>query len=250
MADRPVVFLDLDDTLFSSLRKLGPDGESFEPVAYDRGGAALSYMAPRQRAWFDWLRETTTIVPTTGRNLDAFRRVHLPFDGQAILSHGGLIISPDGIPDSSWHKRMSDACLLYRATLNELCNKCLDLARDMRCDVRGRVIADAGIDLYCSIKHNMEDVQALALLAAEVRRIAPEDWTVHLNDNNMAIMPPAVSKADAVQHVLEHLPYQPPFVVGIGDSVSDLPFLAKADLAVLPRESQAIRKVIESCSDG
>lgn len=249
MADRPLVFLDLDDTLFSSRRKLMGEPDDLTPVAYDRAGIALSFMSPRQRAWFDWLLETTTIIPTTGRNLDAFRRVHLPFDGQAILSHGGLIISANGEPDGDWHALMSDAAATYGPTLNGLTERSLAIARDSGCHVRGRVISDAGIDLYCSIKHNQEDVVALAALAKEIRRITPAHWTVHLNDNNLAIMPPQVSKAAAVRFVLDRLPYRPPFVVGIGDSSSDLPFLALADLAVLPRESQAFRTIVDGPAD-
>jgi hypothetical protein len=249
MPDRPIVFLDLDDTLFSSFRKSPSDLTLFEPVAYDRGGSPLSYMSPRQRAFFDWLRKDAEIVPTTGRNLDAYRRVRLPFAGHAILSHGGLILQPDGTPDAGWHDRVAGGARACRAALADLCEQIREAARAAAVDLRARVICDAGLDLYCSVKHNTGDAAALEAFAPTVGALAPGGWSLQRNDNNLAVMPPFVSKAAAVAYFLERLGGDPAFVVGIGDSLSDLDFLALTDLAMLPTRSQAFR-AIEGAANG
>src|SRR5262245_40812091 len=98
---RLVVFLDLDDTLFQTRPKC-PDGEPLHLAAFRRDGEALSFMTARQRALFDWLSATASVVPTTARNRDAFRRVRLPFTGPAILDFGGVVLQPDGTPDPVW----------------------------------------------------------------------------------------------------------------------------------------------------
>ena len=58
-------------------------------------------------------------------------------------------------------------------------------------------------------------------------------------------MPPIVSKAAAVTYFLENLADDPAFVVGIGDSLSDLPFMALTDIAMLPTNSQAFHGIVE-----
>ena len=129
MPGRPIIFLDLDDTLFSSRRKSPEDLSLFEPVAYGKQGEPLSYMSARQRQFFEWLRKDAEVVPTTGRNGDAYRRVRLPFAGHAILSHGGLILDKDGVPDAGWHQQVTLAALAYRDALHDLCNEIASLAR-------------------------------------------------------------------------------------------------------------------------
>ena len=249
MPDQPIVFLDLDDTLFSSRRKSPDDLTPFEPVAFDRAGEPLSYMSQRQRAFFDWLRKDALVVPTTGRNADAFRRVRLEFSGYAILSHGGLILDPDGMPERGWYDRVAVAARDCQTTLADLCEQVRDAAAAAEVDLRVRTVGDAGIDLYCSVKHNREDDEALRRFAPAVRAFLPDAWTFHLNDNNLAMLPPFVSKAAAVSYFLEMLAGDPAFVVGIGDSLTDLPYLALADLAMLPTRSQAFRQML-GAADG
>src|SRR5262245_14155520 len=90
---RVVVFLDLDDTLFQTLPKC-PEGGGFAPATHDSSGRPASFMTPRQESLLHLLRGAT-IIPTTARNLAAFRNVLVPFDSFAILDFGGVILLPD-----------------------------------------------------------------------------------------------------------------------------------------------------------
>src|SRR5689334_914937 len=94
------VFLDLDDTILQTRPKC-PAGEPIHPAAHGRDGQPLSFITDRQRALLD-LFAAATVIPTTARNHDAFRRVRLLFTGHAILDFGGVILRPDGTPDPGW----------------------------------------------------------------------------------------------------------------------------------------------------
>jgi hypothetical protein len=79
------LFADLDDTLFQSLEKCAvPEG--LLPAAFLRDGSPISYTTPGQRAFIAFAQDGMTMIPTTARNLDAFKRVDLPFASWAAPS--------------------------------------------------------------------------------------------------------------------------------------------------------------------
>ena len=117
---RPYVFLDLDDTLFQTRAKC-PPGAELHVAASGPDGRPLSFMTEKQRALFDWLDASAAIIPTTARNLAAFRRVHLPFRHGAILNFGGTVLDAEGQLDESWHQRMSTEVAALAAELDDAC---------------------------------------------------------------------------------------------------------------------------------
>src|SRR5829696_8138848 len=102
---RIVLFLDLDDTVFHTGPKC-PPGEAVRPAARRRDGTPLSFMTDRQRALLEVLFRSATVIPTTARSLDAFRRVDLPFAHAAVLDFGGVVLLPGGTLDLAWDGRV------------------------------------------------------------------------------------------------------------------------------------------------
>ena len=232
---RRVLFLDLDDTLFHSRRKREPEGGA-EAVAWASDGTPDSFMSARQRAFFDWIIEGAEVVPTTGRNAAAYRRVGLPFAGWAICSFGGLVLRPDGTSDPQWHGRIAPAAEAGRDTLFAL----LDTARAASGSlaVRARVIEDDGLPLYLSVK--TEDEVGLDRVAVTLRSELPAGWRVHVNARNLAILPSFLDKEHAVRWFIETVAGPDALVIGAGDSTSDAPFLAACDYALTPSSSQLL----------
>ncbi|MDO9353946.1 MAG: hypothetical protein Q7T55_09635, partial [Solirubrobacteraceae bacterium] len=62
------VFVDLDDSLFSSARKCAP-GEVLQPAALLKNGATISFTNARQRALLAWLDRGATLIPVTARSV-------------------------------------------------------------------------------------------------------------------------------------------------------------------------------------
>ncbi len=242
---RPLIFLDLDDTLFQTLRKCPPG--DLTPAALDKLGEPLSFMAAHQCSFLEFLLNSADVIPTTGRNAAAYRRVQLEFSGYSICSHGGLILTPEGEPEPRWRSIVAAQSDIAVGDLGRLEETARRLAAASGFDVRSRVIEDDGLPLYVSIKHNDETTGQLSALTEEIRPLVPPDWTIHLNGNNMALLPPFVSKKLAVEWFRREIASPAAFTIGIGDSVSDAGFMSACDFALAPTESQLFRRLAEVC---
>lgn len=227
-------FVDLDDTLFNSERKAGADRSRI--AALDRQGKPLSYQSASQERFLELLwREGVVLVPTTGRNVSAYRRVSLPLRADhAICSFGGTILGPDGAPEPRWHAMMLGEAEKAREGMEAILAALRYLTGALAQDMRFSIVSDAGIDLYVSVKHNQGDEAALGEVADWLRRDLPDGWHIHLNGNNLAFMPGFLGKAAAVRWFLANLPRSPALTLGVGDSFTDLPFMALCDFAITP----------------
>lgn len=232
---RRVVFVDLDDTLFHTRHKTGAHA-SLVAVAFTSDGAPASFMNERQRAFYDWIAHGADVVPTTGRNAAAYRRVSLPFGGWAICSFGGLVLRPDGTADPDWRARM--AALVEPDTL-------ASLAGVVRGEgIRVRIVEDDGLPLYLSIKCAVGDNARLGPVRDAMTGAAPPGWQIHLNGHNLSVLPPFLGKEHAVRWYRANVAGEDALAIGVGDSLSDAPFLAACDFAVAPSQSQLLLELL------
>jgi hypothetical protein len=70
---RPLVFVDLDDTLFQTARKM-PEGVARAVATLDVNGQPNGFMTPVQQALVDWLLGSADVVPVTARSVEAYSR--------------------------------------------------------------------------------------------------------------------------------------------------------------------------------
>lgn len=234
---RAIALVDLDDTLFQTIGKCPSDvpTDALTALGFARDGSALSYATPRQMRFLGWLAETTHLVPVTARSLDALQRVRIDFKA-AVCAHGGMLLGEDGEPDPAWNALVAEQARAFAPELERLA--ALVRAEDAALSVR--VLTEGPTPLYVLVKHPDWDDAALH---AAVDRVVPEigaEWTIHRNGNNVALMPPFLGKAHAVAHLLPGLRARFPDapVIGIGDSITDAPFIALCDYAMMPTGSQ------------
>lgn len=228
-----IVFTDLDDTLFTSLRKI-PPGSSHRPVAFLRDGAPISYASATQQAWLAHWQTHALVIPVTARNLDAYRRVALDFRHHAIINYGGLILNPDGSLDAPWLQHSTEQARASQARLAALAADAARFGEDLHI----RLIEDQNICFYLLIKSRSgAPLDAVAAyLAAQLR---PGEQ-LHHNANNLALLPPWLDKAHAVAHVLAlyRQQYGELLSIGMGDSRIDLAFMRQCDFLLAPQHSQ------------
>ncbi|MFM9853653.1 MAG: hypothetical protein ACKVOJ_12740 [Sphingomonadaceae bacterium] len=238
---RVIALVDLDDTLFQTIRKCPPDvpADLLSPLGFAKDGSPLSYATPHQFEFVNWLVETTHFVPVTARGLDALRRVRIPF-GEAVCAHGGVILRPDGTPDLVWAAHIAQQVAVYTPTLNALALAVRASASQLGVQVSVRVLDEDGVGLYVLVKQPDSDVALLNKAVDAMVDQLPSGWTDHRNGNNIALMPPFLGKAHAVAHILPDLRARFPLalVIGIGDSLTDAPFMQLCDFAVTPTQSQ------------
>jgi len=238
---RAIALVDLDDTLFQTLRKCPEDVpvERLTPLGFAKDGSPLSYATPRQMKFLEWLAETTHLVPVTARSLDALRRAHIPFRA-AVCAHGGVVLDETGEVDADWAETIAARAAPHAGTLAAFAEAIAAEARVRGVAINARVLSEGDLPLYTLAKHADADAEALfAVVDAAVPEL-PEGWTDHRNGNNVALMPPYLGKRHAVAHILPALRARFPDapVIGVGDSYTDAPFMALCDFAMMPPRSQ------------
>ncbi|MDR2141102.1 MAG: hypothetical protein LBR11_04815 [Deltaproteobacteria bacterium] len=233
-----VALVDLDDTLFQTLSKCPEPGECLTVAAMDRQGQPLSFMRPSQRLLWELL-EKALVIPVTARNREAYGRVNLRFQGGAILSFGGVILNPDGQEDPGWRKIIEPQARAASDFLKAAQAKAQTLIQRDGFLARARIIEDQGLPFYVVIKTQPDNLHELALLAMDLRKFS-RVAKVYLNGNNLAILPQYLDKAPAASYFLANQvpPAGERLCLTIGDSRSDLGFLALGDFQVIPTRSQ------------
>lgn len=245
------LFVDLDDTLFQTLKKCRA-GEDLRPVGYLRDGSAISFTTARQRAFFEMVQREMTLIPATARNRDAFGRVDLPFSSHAVVDYGGLLLGPDRIPDAAWMEVMRPDMEAARAGLVEAMARIDHCAEAAGQGGRARLVEDCGIPFYAMIKDPDGDCEHLAHIerTALVPWVAGEgrDFYIHRNGNNLALLPNSLNKARAVAHLQQRLRREHGEIIcfGMGDSRSDARFMAACDYAIVPTGTQLAALTLEA----
>jgi len=238
---RAIALVDLDDTLFQTLRKCPPDVpvEQLTPLGFAKDGSPLSYATPRQMQFLGWLADTTHLVPVTARSLDALRRARIPFRA-AVCAHGGVVLDEDGQVDAGWATQIANSAARHAEELATLAEAISAEAQGQGVPVNARVLTEGDLPLYTLAKHADADADALFAVVDAAVPSLPPGWTDHRNGNNVALMPPYLGKAHAVAHILPALRARFPDapVIGVGDSHTDAPFMGLCDYAMLPPRSQ------------
>lgn len=241
---KPIVFVDLDDTMFQTKAKCPPHvAESDLFIAATAKMGKHSYMTPSQKHLFDWLVETADLVPVTMRSLNAFNGIHVDFPAGAILANGQVIIGPDGEADANWTSIMNADLSTVAGTLKELLEQGRRSCASLGIDARSLIVGHDGVLGYVVFKDNAGSGERLAEIDFGMDLTG---WTRHHNGNNLAIVPPSLSKKRAVQHFIDAAraaqPHRP--VIGFGDSVTDIPFLQLCDMWGMPARSQIADRLV------
>ena len=249
---RTVIFTDLDDTLFRTARKTPPEALEHSRRAARANNGRDSFATPRQQALLDWL-DPARCVPVTARGSEAFSRVLLPFAGPAtVLANGAVVLDADGVPDRSWQERIRRTLEPLRATLDALPERIRAEAARHDVAIRTWLVEEPGPGGVYAVAKAEADPSGAALealvpglrdaLAADGTRGREGAWQIHLNGNNLALLPPGLSKAAATAHLLERLRGRGEVLaIGVGDSASDLPFMRLCDAWITPSDSQIDR---------
>ncbi|MEQ1635865.1 MAG: hydrolase [Methylococcales bacterium] len=245
------IFLDLDDTLFQTLRKcaLGADDPDLQMRACLPDGTPNSFATRKQQWLWDWLAKGFKIVPVTGRDLQAFKGVNLPFQEEVVLNHGAVILNKQRAVDQVWMDKVLHELPDYYAQLNALWVE-IEVYTKQHQGFKLRLVNDFDVTWYGVIKHTSGQEAPLRALLNAVIKSFPEivDGSLywHLNGNNLAILPKIINKEAAVSYLMAGYRQLHPELLtfGAGDSHSDAAFMALCDYALVPKNTQLFSSLV------
>lgn len=236
---RPLVLVDLDDTLFQTEAKCPPGLHGQLVLAAPARNGRHSHMTPVQDAFVAWLLASAEVVPVTARGTASYRAVAIPFAHAAIVANGAAVLHPGGEQDPAWQALMQAELAPFASRLDALVRDGQAAALRLGLSVRAWTEDEDGLKTFAVFKEN-GDTGGTGLVGLAGALAAPDGWVLHVNGNNLAYIPPPVSKRRAAAHVIARAraaePHRP--VLGLGDSVSDLAFLSLCDWWGAPRNSQ------------
>jgi hypothetical protein len=247
MTHRIAIFTDLDDTLFQTARKISQtDMAGAVQVAQALNGQH-GLMTQAQAALSGWV-DLDRAVPVTARGSEAFSRVALLFGGPAIVANGAVILDADGAADPEWQDRVLATLAPHREALGGLPDHAHRLAANIGAEVRTWLVEEpacGGVYAVVKVQPGTPET-ALSQIAPVLRETVTGAWRLHLNGNNLALIPPGISKAAATRFVLARMRQAGPVLaIGMGDSSSDLEFMRLCDLWMTPTGSQLDRAIAE-----
>ena len=255
---KPYALMDLDDTLFQTQRKIDAwnlptsNAEKLICASVNKKGEPLSFMTTRQANFFNWLLASTELIAVTARDTSEIKRVKLPFNSWQVLTHGALILIPDGNPLSEWQQHIYNELAPLQDKLTQLSEL---FASHSKSDTSQLVFtphkdtfnsnnngaSESELTIYLAIKHAQKDHQALIELANKLPSLIrdfDQHFYVHVNANNLAILPHVIHKRHAIQFLLENYLDNTRPSFGFGDSLADLPFLQLLDWYGMPNHGQ------------
>lgn len=232
-----VVFSDIDDTLMQTKRKC-PSNESLQVGAVDKNGLALSFTTQQQNHLLTLFKHCE-LIPVTGRNKDALDRVSMDFIGYKIIDHGAIILNENNhiVPD--WLDILNVECEKWHDLLEKYNQNINEIIQQNNLELRCKVISDYGFSCYISIKGNSNDFPQLNSLASTFCCLA-DNARLHINGNNMALLPPYACKKQAVDFLKTNyiIEDDSTLFIAAGDSCTDLPYMSSCHFKIIPSSSQ------------
>lgn len=201
-------------------------------------GAPLSYVTETAAQQLHDLANTHTVVPTTTRTPEQFRRIDLPGGPwrYAIANNGGTILE-DGEPDAQWRRHVDAAVRDGGASLDEVTT---ELHRRISDDWVSKFrIADG---LFCYLVVDVA-AQPPGFVEDWHAWCQSRGWNVSQQGRKIYTMPDSVCKSHAVTEVHRRLgdagllASDAP-VLAAGDGALDAEMLKAADAAIRPRHGE------------
>ena len=227
---RTLTVTDLDGTVIFSPRTLVTDDGDLRSVdvhegrirAFMTGAAAL-----------EWARLVSAgaLVPATTRSVSQYRRLRLPGPAPrlAIVCNGARLLV-DGEPDARWDR-------LMRRQIRGSAGFDVVWRQAGRWYERHAFAAVRAVDdlfVYLTVHERTEWFTDFAAAAAAWSAVV--GWRASLQGRKLYLLPVALDKAAAADHVVERLAAER--VVAGGDSLLDLGLLLSADAAIRPAHGE------------
>lgn len=242
-------FSDLDDSLFQSAHKCSVDTENCKLVSFKQNGDMQGFSTPAQQQFIELIKKNGTLIPVTARTVNSFNRVSMDFDSYRAICHGAIVLAPNGAIDPEWKEYLEDQISIHNEKFQQLIDLVRTLVNEFNIQPTMFGVKDNyGYPCYFNFKVESKDSSKLEKLFYHFHSFVNsnrefDEFAIHWNDRTFDILPPYTSKAKAVEFIYKKLGITSnDLVFGLGDSLSDLPFMNQCDFLMIPKNSQIVKR--------
>ncbi len=237
-----VLFTDLDETVFQLSRH---NAAGKHPATATPTPQHVSYQTDYQRLLFDlfYQAEQVTVIPVTARDLRQYHNTfvsRLPKIETAVLYFGGLIWHQHR-PLPEWANHIYQA---FQSLSQPLADLQQELSQFIAKHAPSSVLRNSdGYYLTLRAPAELTPSEREAFFA-EVKTLASAEYLSYSHRRNLTLLPQFLDKRHAVAYLQSQL--APKLSLGMGDSLSDLPFMQLCDIRMIPRYAQ-IEQLFPAC---
>jgi hypothetical protein len=149
-----------------------------------------------------------------------------------------------GNPEPRWQEHIQTEAAKHNAELNALFAHVNEaIARLNLPEVESIIISEYGTEIFVYWQHKARRIEELKPVKDVLIQALPAGWKFSFNGNFLAAMPPYLGKEKAVRWFLDNIAEPGSLAFGSGDSLTDLPFMAECDYALIPTGSQIHRNL-------
>ncbi len=227
------LFIDLDDTLFQTQRK---NSQGIIPATRTALTGKGSYMTQAQQLFFDLFNESkkVKIIPTTARDLEQYNNTLLSDSTRietTILYFAGMILEK-GREEKQWQQHIKQAYKQLDKPISQLLIEVKTILAN-----HPQFILYNVDNYYITVKAKPNcPIVLRETIFSQLKTIEIEEYSIHQNDRALSLLPQFLNKKFAVQYLIEK--YQPSLTLGVGDSLTDLSFMAVCDFRIFPKNVQ------------
>ncbi|MEZ8293426.1 cysteine protease StiP domain-containing protein [Vibrio splendidus] len=252
---------DLDNCLIETLRNVELiEAQSRGYMVLASKQSMLTVMNPQQLDLFNSIRATGLLVPVTGRQAYQIPKT-LRLTSYAVAAHGAQIVKPDRTIDQDWEAHLVE-CQSKRGVMSLIeplrpwSDKSVPVSDSVIFKVMmcGPVVQSVRLRMS-SADYRVHDCPeqeidiALDWLVTQVPMLRL--WSESRNGRQCELLAPGVSKAKAVDHIVDLLSheYNDMTLIGYGDSSSDVPFITKCHFMMTPTQGQIMSDIKQTTPD-
>ncbi len=228
-----LLFLDLDDTLFQTLRK-NPQGS----IQATQTTSTPSYMTQAQQIFWQlfYHNPAVNIIPVTARDQRQYNNSFLSKDSKittAVLYFSGVILEQGKI-DEVWQENRRNAYAKLAVSIADSQAQVQTALASYPLNYFNLYNVE---NYYLTIKASADCPLALrAEVFQHLKTLLPPHYLLHENDRALSLLPEFLDKSRAVRYLIER--YQPLLTLGAGDSLTDWGFMQCCDFRLIPARTQ------------
>jgi len=239
--ERIFAFVDLDDTLFQTKQK---NEQGITPATQAPNDSSISYMTDYQSLFLELLQghNKVSIIPTTARDLRQYNNTFLSQQGdiQYAILYFGAVILKQGSKDQTWEAQIQAQYKKLSCSVDSVWSQMNEAKQAFEHGEKFKLSNVGGYYVGMKAEHGC-DPKIAAELFEQLKQLCPDDYFVHTNGRSLSLIPQCSDKSHAVEYLIKQ--HQPTLTLGVGDSLTDLPFMQRCDYRIFPRTAQIEEKI-------